>query len=70
MASLLNPTNIFWIAIAVIAIVPTLAVFWHKTRKAEMDADLKMRMLEMGMSAADIERVLKAESPDGATHRA
>ena len=29
-----------------------------------MDADLKMRMLEMGMSAADIERVLKAESSE------
>lgn len=34
-----------------------------------MDADLKMRMLEMGMSATDIERVLKAESSD-ATRKA
>ena len=35
-----------------------------------MDADLKMRMLEMGMSAIDIERVLQAESSDGATRKA
>jgi hypothetical protein len=28
-----------------------------------MDADLKMKMLELGMSAQDIERVLQAESP-------
>jgi hypothetical protein len=27
-----------------------------------MDADLKMKMLEMGMTADEIERVLKAES--------
>ena len=66
MAFLSNPMTIFWGAIVIISVVPTLAVFWHKTRKAEMDADLKMRMLEMGMSATDIERVLKAESSDGA----
>jgi len=42
----------------------------HKTRKAEMDADLKMRMLEMGMSASDIERVLKAESHESAARHA
>ena len=45
------------------SVVPTLIYYWHKTRKAEMDADLKMRMLEMGMSATDIEKVLNAESP-------
>ena len=66
MAFLSNPMTIFWGAIVIISVVPTLTYYWHKTRKAEMDADLKMRMLEMGMSATDIERVLKAESSDGA----
>lgn len=61
--------TIFWGAIVIISVVPTLTYYWHKTRKAEMDADLKMRMLEMGMSATDIERVLKAESSD-ATRKA
>ena len=66
MAFLSNPVMIFWGAIVIISVVPTLTYYWHKTRKAEMDADLKMRMLEMGMSATDIERVLKAESSDAA----
>jgi len=54
--------TIFWGAIVLISIVPTITYYWHKTRKAEMDADLKMKMLEMGMSASEIERVLSAES--------
>ena len=65
-AFLSNPVSIFWIAIVLISVVPSITYYRHKTRKAEMDADLKMRMLEMGMSATDIERVLKAESQDGA----
>ena len=69
MAFLSNPMTIFWGAIVIISVVPSLTYYWHKTRKAEMDADLKMRMLEMGMSATDIERVLKAESSD-ATRKA
>ena len=68
--NLINPVNIFWISIVLISIVPTIMYYRHKTRKAEMDADLKMRMLEMGMSASDIERVLKAESNESAAHHA
>ena len=68
--NLTNPVNIFWISIVLISIVPTIMYYWHKTRKAEMDADLKMRMLEMGMSASDIERVLKAESNESAARQA
>ena len=64
MAFLSNPVTVFWIAIVILSVVPTALVYWHKTRKAEMDADLKMKMLEMGMSASDIERVLKAESSE------
>jgi len=68
--NLTNPVNIFWISIVLISIVPTIMYYWHKTRRAEMDADLKMRMLEMGMSASDIERVLKAESHESAARHA
>ena len=68
--NLTNPANVFWIAIVLISIVPTITYYWHKTRKAEMDADLKMRMLEMGMSANDIERILKAESHESAGRHA
>ncbi len=70
MAFLTNPMFIFWGAIVILSVVPTITYYWHKTRKAEMDADLKMRMLEMGMSASDIERVLKAESSETAARHA
>ncbi len=70
MAYLTSPVAIFWIAIVAISVIPTFIYHWHKTRRAEMDADLKMRMLEMGMSASDIERVLKAESQETQTRQA
>jgi hypothetical protein len=70
MAYLLNPVSVFWIAIVLISVVPTTTYYWHRTRKAEMDADLKMRMLEMGMSANDIERVLRAESQESTARHA
>lgn len=57
-----NPVFIFWGAVMVISVISVLSTYWFRTRKAEMDAELKMRMLELGMSAADIERVLNAES--------
>jgi hypothetical protein len=64
-----NPVAVFWVAIASMVVVPAVtaavAGAWYKTRKSELDASVKMRMLEMGMSADDIVRVLKAES--GAT---
>ena len=36
---------------------------WRKVREAEQAAALKQSMVEKGMSAADIERVLKAGGP-------
>jgi formate-dependent nitrite reductase membrane component NrfD len=57
-----NPATVFWLAVAFMSVVPMLCTFWYKAKKAEMDAQLKATMLEMGMSAADIERVLAAES--------
>jgi len=57
-----SPTGIFWTAILLIVVVPTIAYYWNKTRKEAIEADLKMKMLEMGMSASDIERVLNAEN--------
>lgn len=61
-----NPATVMWIAIAVMAVVPgvaaVLSTAWCKNRQAEMDATLKMKMLEMGLPADEIERVLQAES--------
>lgn len=63
-AILSNPANLFWVAIVIISIVPIVSSYWSQTRRAEIDAELKLRMLEMGMSAEEIERVLKAKSPE------
>jgi hypothetical protein len=49
------------ILIGVVAIVAT---FWHKTRMAEMEASLKHKMLDQGMSAADIQMVLQAKGDE------
>lgn len=59
-----SPIAVFWLAIVIISIVPIVCSFWYKAKKAEMDAQLKATMLEMGMSADDIERILAAESGD------
>src|SRR5436309_3231413 len=53
---------------AVVAGVVTLGVFiaryWTKVRRAEIDAALKHDMLQRGMGADEIERVLRAsQSP-------
>jgi hypothetical protein len=45
------------ITIAIIAIVSSA---WQKNRQVEVEAALKQDMLNRGMSAEDIERVIKA----------
>ncbi|MEQ1829753.1 MAG: hypothetical protein ABL921_27570 [Pirellula sp.] len=62
-----NDLAIIFIGVSVLTAIPTGLTYWYKAKRAAMDADLKMRMLELGMSAGDIERVLTAESdPDHA----
>ena len=46
-----------------IAIVAIVASQWRKVRIAEMEGTLKQQMLDKGMSAADIEKVMNA-SPE------
>jgi hypothetical protein len=41
-------------------VVGSIAGNWRKVREAEQNAALKQTMIEKGMSAADIERVLNA----------
>jgi hypothetical protein len=51
---------IFWGAIVLICIVPSVSYYLYKWRKTEIEADLKHAMIARGMSADEIERVLKA----------
>lgn len=66
-AAFRNDEFVFWMAITLIVIVPatgwTLTEAWSRNRQAELDASLKHRMLEMGMTAEEIERVIAAKTP-------
>jgi hypothetical protein len=48
-----------------IAITAIIAAHWRGVRHAEMETNLKQQMLARGMSAAEIEQVLKASSTSG-----
>ncbi len=65
---ILSVTFLFggWIFVAVIG---SLAKNWRKVHESEHLATLKQSMIERGMSAADIERVLRAgpDSPEDAS---
>ncbi len=49
-----------------IPISAILGNFWYKAQKNKQDNDLKRRMLERGMSAEEIERVISAGMEDDA----
>jgi hypothetical protein len=44
----------------IISVVAILAGNWRRVRQIEMEISLKHEMLERGMSAEEIERVIKA----------
>ncbi len=43
-----------------LGMVSVVACYWHKVRKAEIEANLKLKLLEQGMSADEIVRVIEA----------
>jgi hypothetical protein len=47
----------------IVAVVRSFTDSWRKVRETEQAAALKQSMVEKGMSASDIERVLKAGGP-------
>ena len=55
-------TAVVAIAGAIIAVTAIVAVQWRKVRQADFEASLKHDMLNRGMSAEDIERVIKASN--------
>ena len=52
-----------------VAIVWIIAHYWRKTRVAAYNARLKQLMIERGMSAGEIERVLRADGNSDAGKR-
>jgi len=60
---LLDPELVVPVVMAIAgAIIAVTAVQWRKVRQADFDASLKHDMLNRGMSADEIERVVKASS--------
>ena len=53
-----------WLTITTVA--SSVAYYWHKVRKAELEASLKQEMIQRGMSADEIVRVIQASSRSGA----
>ena len=62
MPAILCITFIFggWV---IVAIVRSFTESWRRVREAEQTAALKQSMVDKGMSADDIERVLRAGGP-------
>ena len=52
------------VAIIVCVGVPVIATYWYKLEKHKADTELKRSMVERGMSAEEIERVLAAKAPE------
>lgn len=53
---------IVFLFLGAVVIVPTLAHYWYSIRLKEWEMSLKHAMLERGMSAHEIQMVLRATS--------
>ena len=54
---------------AVVAIVWVIAAYYRSVQVADMDTTLKLEMIQRGMSADDIERVLQVHSDSACTRQ-
>jgi hypothetical protein len=63
-----NSTFIIWTGIVLICVVPTITHAWYKVRRAELDASLKLEMIQHNMSADDIIRILQASAREPGTN--
>ena len=59
---LFDPVFLIFSCMAICCVVPTITYFVYKARKDQLDNDLKREMLQRGMSADDIVKVLNASS--------
>jgi hypothetical protein len=59
--------QIVFVMVCIVSVTGIIASFWYKAQKVRAANDLKRTMIEHGMSADDIERVLAAG--EDADHR-
>jgi hypothetical protein len=66
-------SSTFWLFawLTITSVVSSVAYYWYKARKAELEASLKQQMIERGMSAEEIVKVLRGsaapDKPDAGT---
>jgi hypothetical protein len=56
---LTNPIFIIFAWLTITSVVGTVAHYWHKVQRDALDAALKQEMLQRGMSADDIVKVIQ-----------
>ena len=55
-----EPLFIIFSFMTITGVVSTISYYWSKVRRAEIEAALKQEMIQRGMSADEIEKVLAA----------
>ena len=61
-----NPVFFVFAWLTITTVVSSVAHYWHKVRKAELEASLKQEMIQRGMSADEIKQVIEASTGSGA----
>jgi len=59
---ILGMPQIIFVVGGLIAIAAIVCSFWYKVEKVRSDKDLKLSMLQRGMSGEEIERVIHARA--------
>ncbi len=54
----------FVVGLVLVVLVISIGAIWHQIRKSDIEASLKQTMIQSGMSADEIERVLAAKMDD------
>ena len=60
-----NPVFFVFGWLTITTVVSSVAYYWHKVRKAELEASLKQEMIQRGMSADEIKQVIEASTGCG-----
>jgi hypothetical protein len=63
--ALLSPVFLSLAAGVLICLGSTLSHYWYKSRKAALEAELKMEMIQRGMSADEICQVIQSRTGEG-----
>jgi hypothetical protein len=67
-ALLTNPVFIVFAFLTVTSVVTSISFAWRKVKQTEIEAQLKTEMIQRGMSADDIKKVIEA-SPSNPCRR-